>query len=120
MSGKVLTHHGWVATPYPTGTFTLQETPSLSWRDNALLKLSALDYAGTLNVAGQQALSRAAFGQRLLAWWGINTQGHLQEAQAAEMTDTIPLDLRLTLTKAEHLLEMSFAGVDEVFARQRG
>jgi len=28
--------------------------------------------------------------------------------------------LRLTLTKAEHLLEMSFAGVDEVFARQRG
>ena len=87
---------------------------------NALLKLSALDYAGTLNVAGQQALSRAAFGQRLLAWWGINTQGRLQEAQAAEMTDTIPLDLRLTLTKAEHLLEMSFAGVDEVFARQRG
>jgi len=24
-----------VASPYPTGTFTLQETPSLSWRDNA-------------------------------------------------------------------------------------
>src|SRR5438876_1697332 len=29
------TRYGWVATPYPTGTFTLQETPSLSWRDNA-------------------------------------------------------------------------------------
>ena len=29
------TRFGWVATPYPTGTFTLQETPSLSWRDNA-------------------------------------------------------------------------------------
>jgi hypothetical protein len=29
------TRYGWVARPYPTGTFTLQETPSLSWRDNA-------------------------------------------------------------------------------------
>src|SRR5712692_4047768 len=29
------TRYGWVASPYPTGTFTLQETPSLSWRDNA-------------------------------------------------------------------------------------
>jgi hypothetical protein len=29
------TRYGWVATPYPTGTFTLLETPSLSWRDNA-------------------------------------------------------------------------------------
>ena len=29
------TRYGWVASPYPTGTFTLQDTPSLSWRDNA-------------------------------------------------------------------------------------
>ena len=29
------TRYGWVASPSPTGTFTLQETPSLSWRDNA-------------------------------------------------------------------------------------
>src|SRR5262245_34615210 len=29
------TRYGWVAHPYPTRTFTLQETPSLSWRDNA-------------------------------------------------------------------------------------
>ena len=29
------TRYGWVASPYPTGTFTLQEMPSLSWRDNA-------------------------------------------------------------------------------------
>jgi len=28
------TRYGWVASPYPTGTFTLQETPSFSWRDN--------------------------------------------------------------------------------------
>src|SRR5438093_11612993 len=29
------TRYGWVASPSPTGTFTLLETPSLSWRDNA-------------------------------------------------------------------------------------
>jgi hypothetical protein len=29
------TRYGWVAHPYPTGTFTLPETPSLSWRENA-------------------------------------------------------------------------------------
>ena len=30
------TRYGWVASPYPTGTFTLQETPSFSWRCNDL------------------------------------------------------------------------------------
>jgi hypothetical protein len=29
------TRYGWGARPYPTRTCTLQETPSLSWRDNA-------------------------------------------------------------------------------------
>jgi hypothetical protein len=29
------TRYGWVASPYPTGTFTLLETPSLSWRCSA-------------------------------------------------------------------------------------
>jgi hypothetical protein len=33
------TGYGWVANPYPTRTCTLQETPSLSWRDNARLHL---------------------------------------------------------------------------------
>src|SRR2546425_10067942 len=41
------TRYGWVASPYPTGTFTLLETPSLSWRDNAraqpLLEAGARD-----------------------------------------------------------------------------
>ena len=29
------TRYGWVASPYPTGTFTLQDTPSFAWRANA-------------------------------------------------------------------------------------
>ena len=28
------TRYGWVARPYPTGIFTLQEAPSFAWRDN--------------------------------------------------------------------------------------
>ena len=32
------TRYGWVASPYPTGTFTPQETLSLSQRDNARAK----------------------------------------------------------------------------------
>ena len=27
--------YGWVASPYPTGSFTLQEAPSCAWRTNA-------------------------------------------------------------------------------------
>ena len=29
------TRYGWVASPYPTGTFTLQDAPSFAQRDNA-------------------------------------------------------------------------------------
>ncbi|MEJ1418891.1 MAG: hypothetical protein RPU91_17755, partial [Candidatus Sedimenticola sp. (ex Thyasira tokunagai)] len=29
------TQYGWVANPYPTGTFTLQDAPSFAWRANA-------------------------------------------------------------------------------------
>ncbi|MGH8652839.1 MAG: hypothetical protein ACREYE_12025, partial [Gammaproteobacteria bacterium] len=28
------TRYGWVASPYPTGTLTLQDAPSFSQRDN--------------------------------------------------------------------------------------
>jgi hypothetical protein len=36
------TRYGWVASPYPTGTFTPQETPSLSRRDNALISAAGV------------------------------------------------------------------------------
>jgi hypothetical protein len=35
------TRYGWVASPYPTGTFTPQEAPSLSRRDNEQAKRRA-------------------------------------------------------------------------------
>ena len=53
------TRYGWVASPYPTGTFTLQETPSLSWRDNAArqARLEAVACTRLLDVAGVSGVS---------------------------------------------------------------
>lgn len=82
----------------------------------ALLKLAAIDFGGTLNVAGRQALTREAFGRKMLAWWRVDTRGLLDAGKAAAISDTIPLDLRLSIDKAEHLLQMQFPGVDEVLA----
>ena len=36
------TRYGWVVSPYPAGTLTQQDTPSLSWRCNAKLRCVAL------------------------------------------------------------------------------
>ena len=82
----------------------------------ALLKLAfeRSDFAGTLNVAGRQILSREAFGRRMLAWWGVGYENLISSASAAKMGVNTPLDLRLDISKGEALLQMPFPGVDEV------
>ena len=30
------TRYGWMASPFPTGTFTLQDSPSFAWRETAM------------------------------------------------------------------------------------
>ncbi|MBE7554136.1 MAG: sugar nucleotide-binding protein [Anaerolineales bacterium] len=90
------------------------------WVDSlaeALLKLVEIDFAGILNVAGRQALTREEFGRRMLAWWQVDPRGLLQSGCATDVSDTIPLDLRLNISKAEQLLQMSLPGVDEVVTR---
>jgi dTDP-4-dehydrorhamnose reductase len=82
----------------------------------ALLKLVELDFAGFVNVAGRQALTREEFGRKLLAYWGIDRLDLVTSGRAADMADTIPLDLRLTIAKGQTLLQMTFPGVDEVLA----
>jgi dTDP-4-dehydrorhamnose reductase len=91
------------------------------WVDSlvaALLKLAEVDLSGTLNVVGSQALTREEFGRKLLAWWQIDTRGLVGAGKAADISDTIPLDLRMPNGKAEQLLQMKFPGVDEVLALQ--
>jgi dTDP-4-dehydrorhamnose reductase len=80
----------------------------------ALLKLVDIDFGGMLNVAGRQALTREEFARRMLAWWGVGRRELLQSGRAADVSGTIPLDLRMSIAKAEQLLKMTFPGVDEV------
>jgi dTDP-4-dehydrorhamnose reductase len=82
----------------------------------ALLKLAHMNFSGILNVAGRQPLTRDEFGRSMLAWWGIDTHGLLQSGRAVDISAAIPLDVRMTVTKAENLLQMTFPGVDEVLA----
>ena len=92
------------------------------WVDSlseALLKLAGLDFAGTLNVAGRQAMTREEFGRKMLDWWKIDLRGLVRSGRAADVSEPIPLDLRLTTDKAEGLLHMMFPGVDEVLAMPR-
>lgn len=87
------------------------------WVDSlaeALLRLIEIDFGGTLNVAGHRVMTREEFGRRMLAWWQVDTRGLLESGKAADISDTIPLDLRLSIYKAEQLLQMAFPGVDEV------
>lgn len=87
----------------------------------ALLRLAGpnADFAGLLNVAGRQALSREEFGRRMLQWWQVDPGELLQSGRAADISDTIPLDLRLTVTKAEQLLQQELFGVDETLQAHR-
>ena len=81
---------------------------------DALLRLTQLEYSGVLNIAGQQAMSREKFGIRMLDFWGVATEGLVRPVLAAEISDSIPLDVRLDSDRAEKLLRMTFPGVNEV------
>lgn len=85
----------------------------------ALLRLAGMEFGGLLNVAGRQALTREAFGRRMLAYWRIETGDLLRAGRAADVSDTIPLDLRLSVDKAETLLGLTLPGVDEVLALEK-
>lgn len=80
----------------------------------ALLALTTRDFAGTLNIAGRQAMSREEFGRKMLDRWNVDLRGLVRSGRAAELSDAIPLDLRLSVDKAEELLNMVFPGVDDV------
>jgi dTDP-4-dehydrorhamnose reductase len=84
---------------------------------DALLGLCAVEYSGLLNVAGSQALTREEFGRKMLSYWGIESEGLIQPVPARDISDSIPVDVRLTSDRAEKLLGTTFPGVDEVLAR---
>lgn len=83
---------------------------------DALLRLTETDYSGLLNVAGAQALSREEFGRTMLSYWGVESEGLIRGVRATDISNSIPVDVRLDSTRAVELLSMTFPGVDEVLA----
>lgn len=79
------------------------------------LALDHLEVSATLNLVGDEAMSRAAFGRAMLQWWGIDTanvaEGPMAEASA-------PRDLRVVQTKAA-ALGLARPGVNQVLAAHR-
>ena len=82
----------------------------------ACLELVELPYRGVLNVAGRQAMTRAAFGLRLLDWWNVVERGTL--SLAPDESGRWPLDCRMDVGMASRLLRVPLVGVDEVLKRK--
>ena len=80
------------------------------------LALDIREVNGPLNLAGEQTLSRAAFGRRMLEFWGVDTT-NLELGSAADVVGQ-PLDLTMTFDRARSL-DLSLDGVDEVVGRHR-
>lgn len=85
----------------------------------ALLRLAESSFAGRLNVAGSEVLSRDAYGRRLLAFWGLagENDARIESVEAAELAPGVPRDLRLRLDRARRVLGMELPGFHEVLAR---
>ncbi len=83
----------------------------------ALVGLAERGTGGRFNVAGEQVLSREGFGRRMLAWWGVPGCERITAGTGAEVSDEIPLDLRLELDRARRVLGIELPGVDPILAR---
>ncbi len=83
----------------------------------ALVRLAETGRGGRVNVAGGQVLSRDGYGRRLLEFWGVEGRERLTVGQGADVSATIPLDLRLGLDRARRDLGIDLPGVDEVLGR---
>lgn len=80
----------------------------------ACLELGGSDYVGILNVAGNQVLTRAEFGIRMLDWWNVEERTTLTTGPSDG--DRWPRDLELDLRRAADVLTTPLRGVDEVVA----
>ncbi|MEU8183990.1 sugar nucleotide-binding protein [Micromonospora sp. NPDC049047] len=82
---------------------------------DAVLELVASSYAGPLNVAGPDAVSRADLGRLVAERSGVSTAG-LKTTTGASTGLTRPLDVRLDSSRAAGLLRTRLRGVRELLA----
>lgn len=79
----------------------------------AVLELLGNDYAGVLNVAGPQAVSRPEFGKLVAARYGVRAK-RVPVCTIAQSGMVRPADVKLDLTRAEGLLKVRLRPVAEV------
>lgn len=78
----------------------------------ACLELAINNFTGIVHIAGSQALTRAAFSQKMLAWWGITKRDTLHIGPS--LGGNWPLDLTMDLSLATAVLHTPLLGVDTV------
>ncbi|MET8552288.1 sugar nucleotide-binding protein [Micromonospora zamorensis] len=83
---------------------------------DAVLELVASSYAGLLNVAGPDAVSRAELGLLVAERFGLDAAG-LKTTTGAAVGLSRPLDVRLDSARAAGLLRTRLRGVRELLAR---
>lgn len=88
------------------------------WVDSlsqACLELIDHPFTGTLNVAGNQILTRAEFGLKMLKYWQIDTRSLVKISSSSGKW---PLNCELDITLATAVLHTPLPGVDEVIGFQ--
>ena len=85
----------------------------------ALVELAGTEYSGVLHIAGEQALSRYAFGCRLARFYGLSEAG-ITPALSRTGRMVRPLDCTLDCRRAQALLRTPLPGVDEVLTSNIG
>jgi dTDP-4-dehydrorhamnose reductase len=79
----------------------------------ALLELLSLDYAGILNIAGADALSRYQFGSLLATYHGYDAT-LLQPGRSSAQAVRRPRNCRLNIEQARALLQTPLRGASEI------
>lgn len=81
---------------------------------SALAELVSTYIGGTLNVAGEEAISRWDYGRLLLDWFRVPGRERVERARAADLPEPRPLDLTLDTALARALLATPLRGVKAV------
>jgi dTDP-4-dehydrorhamnose reductase len=79
----------------------------------ALLELASLDYAGVLNIAGPERLSRYELGVLIARAWGVDPTT-LPQGLSAESPVRRPRNCTLDIARARSLLKTRLRGISEV------
>ncbi len=82
----------------------------------ACLELASNQFKGVVHVVGNQVISRADFGLRLMEWWGIDHNGLVKTAPTPADAPW-PMNLQLDITLATQVLKTELLGVDQVFSK---